>query len=233
MIAADNLYYSGAHVCAIQNAFNAHGIGAACQPPPAAPTNLTITGSLGQHPYLTWTGSTGATGYKVYRCSNWYYTCSSFSYIGSTTSTSYTDLYKTIGNGCVGSGDDVTQYYVTAYNSSSESGGSNTASTCTDPGKTGGPSGEASVPEILALHENYPNPFNPATKIRFDLPEAAHVRLVLYDVMGREVARLVDGQMEAGYRSVTWNAADVPSGVYLYRLTAGQFTATKRMILQK
>jgi len=220
-------------VCAIQNAFNAHGIGAACQPPPAAPTNLTITGSLGQHPYLTWTGSTGATGYKVYRCSNWYYTCSSFSYIGSTTSTSYTDLYKTIGNGCVGSGDDVTQYYVTAYNSSSESGGSNTASTCTDPGKTGGPSGEASVPEILALHENYPNPFNPATKIRFDLPEAAHVRLVLYDVMGREVARLVDGQMEAGYRSVTWNAADVPSGVYLYRLTAGQFTATKRMILQK
>ena len=59
------------------------------------------------------------------------------------------------------------------------------------------------------------------------------MRLVVYDLMGREVARLVDGQMEAGYRSARWNAADVPSGVYLYRLTAGQFTATKRMILQK
>lgn len=59
------------------------------------------------------------------------------------------------------------------------------------------------------------------------------MRLVVYDVMGREVARLVDGRMDAGYGSVTWNAADMPSGVYLYRLQAGEFVQTRSMILQK
>lgn len=122
---------------------------------------------------------------------------------------------------------------MTAYNTAGESSPSSASSTCTDPGKTGAPSDAVTVPKKIALYANYPNPFNPTTEIRFALPEAGHVSLIVYDVMGREVARLVDEQMEAGYRNVTWNAVDVPSGVYLYRLTAGLFTMTKRMILQK
>jgi len=91
----------------------------------------------------------------------------------------------------------------------------------------------AEVPMDFALDQNYPNPFNPVTTIRFDLPEAVHVRLVVYDVMGREVARLVDGTMQAGQHRARWDASGLPSGVYLYRLTAGAFTETKAMILLK
>lgn|GEM_PF-4580441 len=70
--------------------------------PSAAPSGLTVTGSTGQSPYLSWNASTGADGYKVYRCSNVSYSCSSYSYIGSTTSTNYTDFGKTVGNSCNG-----------------------------------------------------------------------------------------------------------------------------------
>ncbi len=65
------------------------------------------------------------------------------------------------------------------------------------------------------------------------MPEASHVQLLVYDVMGREVARLVDGAMAAGNHHATWGASGLPSGVYLYRLTAGDFSQTKRMTLLK
>ena len=89
----------------------------------------------------------------------------------------------------------------------------------------------AEVPEAFALAQNYPNPFNPSTEIRFDLPEAVAVRLVIYDVQGREVARLVNGSLSAGQHRVTWDARQMPSGVYIYRLTAGAFIETRRMVL--
>ncbi len=85
----------------------------------------------------------------------------------------------------------------------------------------------------LALDQNYPNPFNPSTEIRFSLPEAVHVRLVVYDLMGREVARLVDGPMSAGGHAVTFDASPFPTATYLYQLTAGGFTRTGRMTLLK
>ncbi len=91
----------------------------------------------------------------------------------------------------------------------------------------------APIPADFALHQNYPNPFNPSTEIRFQFPEATEVRLIVYDVTGREVARLVDGAMPAGQHRATWDAAGLPSGVYLYRLTADAFTETKAMILLK
>ena len=91
----------------------------------------------------------------------------------------------------------------------------------------------AEVPEGYVLEANYPNPFNPSTEIRFQLPEAVHVRLIVYDVMGRELVRLVDGAMPAGQHHATWDASGLPSGVYLYRLTADVFTETKAMTLQK
>jgi len=83
------------------------------------------------------------------------------------------------------------------------------------------------------LEGNYPNPFNPATEIRYDLPEAVHVQLVVYDVLGRQVRVLVDQPMSAGTHAVTWDASGLPSGTYLYRLTAGAFTETKAMTLFK
>ncbi|MFC1724966.1 T9SS type A sorting domain-containing protein [candidate division KSB1 bacterium] len=89
------------------------------------------------------------------------------------------------------------------------------------------------IPASFGIAQNYPNPFNPDTKISFQLPEAAKVTLKVYDVSGREVAELVNGNMNAGYHSITFNANELPSGVYIYKINAGKFTDTKRMILMK
>ncbi|MFC1726659.1 T9SS type A sorting domain-containing protein [candidate division KSB1 bacterium] len=89
------------------------------------------------------------------------------------------------------------------------------------------------IPASFGIAQNYPNPFNPDTKINFQLPEAARVTLKVYDVSGREVAELVNGNMNAGYHSVTFNAHELPSGVYIYKIKAGKFIETKRMILMK
>ncbi|MFQ5869831.1 MAG: T9SS type A sorting domain-containing protein, partial [Candidatus Zixiibacteriota bacterium] len=87
------------------------------------------------------------------------------------------------------------------------------------------------LPSGFALLENYPNPFNASTSISFDLAEAGNVSLKVYDITGRLVATLVDGFQEAGHMSVTWDASMVSSGVYFYKLTAGDFTEVKRMTL--
>jgi hypothetical protein len=76
------------------------------------------------------------------------------------------------------------------------------------------------VPSVFAVHEGYPNPFNPSTTIKYDLPEPSHVSLVIYDVLGRKVVELVNSVKEAGYHSATWNAGNVASGVYFARFTA-------------
>ena len=94
------------------------------------------------------------------------------------------------------------------------------------------------VPKEFALHNNYPNPFNPVTTINYDLPKDAKVLLIIYDLMGREVARLNDSFMSAGYHSVQWNARNqygtqVSAGVYFYHIQAGEFIKTQKMILLK
>ena len=97
--------------------------------------------------------------------------------------------------------------------------------------------GTYGIPSEYRLSQNYPNPFNPATRIRYALPEQAHVTLRVYNVLGQEVATLADGVEEAGFRTVEWNAAEVASGVYFYRIearsTSGQrlFTDSKKMLL--
>ena len=94
------------------------------------------------------------------------------------------------------------------------------------------------LPTDFALEGNYPNPFNPVTTIRFDMPESAHVRLEVYDTMGRLISTLVDAQLNAGQHEARWEARTdeglpAASGVYLYRLTAGDYTAAKSMLLIK
>ncbi|MCX6639142.1 MAG: M20/M25/M40 family metallo-hydrolase [bacterium] len=89
------------------------------------------------------------------------------------------------------------------------------------------------VPTEYSLGQNYPNPFNPLTSISFSLPQAGLVKLSVFDVMGREVAKLVNGVREAGAHSVTFDATGLASGVYLYKLEAGDYTATNKMVLMK
>ncbi len=88
-------------------------------------------------------------------------------------------------------------------------------------------------PITFALHQNYPNPFNPTTVIRYQLPTATPVRLEVFDVLGRNVSSLVNARQSAGDYSVSFNAANLSSGVYFYRLQAGDFVQTRKMVLMK
>jgi hypothetical protein len=89
--------------------------------------------------------------------------------------------------------------------------------------------------EVFAyqLHANWPNPFNPTTTITYDLKESGIVFLRVFDVLGREVAMLVEGDQNAGRHTVTFDGSSLSSGIYFYRLDAGSFTDTKKMILMK
>jgi len=89
------------------------------------------------------------------------------------------------------------------------------------------------IPTMFALAQNYPNPFNPTTTIRFSIASLRRVHLEVYDVLGRSVGVLVDETLPPGEYAISWNASHVPSGVYVYTLRAGTFTAVKKLIVQK
>ncbi|MBO6536078.1 MAG: N-acetylmuramoyl-L-alanine amidase [Balneolaceae bacterium] len=89
------------------------------------------------------------------------------------------------------------------------------------------------VPTRVSLEQNYPNPFNPSTKINYALPEAGNITLVVYDMLGREVATLIDGYQSEGFHSINFNASSLSSGVYLYRLTTPSSSVVKKMTLIK
>ena len=94
----------------------------------------------------------------------------------------------------------------------------------------------SAVAETFSLSQNYPNPFNPTTTIRFDVPVQAHVRLNVFDALGRQVAMLVDEVVAAGQHAVSWDAQDaagkaLPAGIYLYRIETGSFTEVHKMTL--
>jgi hypothetical protein len=88
-------------------------------------------------------------------------------------------------------------------------------------------------PTSFGMSQSYPNPFNPISRISYNLPTDAYVVLKVYDVIGREVAVLVNSYQEAGLRSVEFNASSLPSGVYFYHLQAGNFSDVKKMLLMK
>ena len=95
------------------------------------------------------------------------------------------------------------------------------------------------IPDNFALHQNYPNPFNPATTINFDLPEAAKVKLIIYNILGQNVMTLMDATTSAGYKSVNWDASELASGLYIYRIEAeslsgsNKFASVRKMVLTK
>ncbi len=86
------------------------------------------------------------------------------------------------------------------------------------------------LPTEVSLAQNYPNPFNPNTTIEWSVPATSRVRLSIYNLIGQEVATLADGSMDAGQYRATWNAAGLPSGVYLYRLQVGSTTLSRKLV---
>jgi hypothetical protein len=100
-------------------------------------------------------------------------------------------------------------------------------------GFTSAPEPPAEAPREFALLQNYPNPFNPVTVIAFDLARDGRTTLEVFDVLGRRVRTLVDGMLPAGEHRVTLDAASLPSGTYIYRLQAVEFTQSRKMLLLK
>jgi hypothetical protein len=199
-------------------------------PQPPSPPTITLDAS-GINPKLNWNAVCGADSYKIYRgtiqgqpgtvgC----HMIGVYDHIGTTTSTTFTDNMVWIDP----NSNILACYYVTSVNQYGESSPSNEV----------GVHGMAplkedelitaqtiALPMKYAIHDNYPNPFNPSTTIRYELPEASRVSLVVYDIMGREVQRLVDGVIEPGYYTATWegrnkSGSPVASGIYIYRFTA-------------
>lgn len=89
------------------------------------------------------------------------------------------------------------------------------------------------IPDKFELYQNYPNPFNPSTRFKIQIPKLSDVKIFIYDVLGKEVTILVNEQLKPGNYEVEWNASEYPSGVYFYRLEAGDFVNTKKMVLVK
>jgi parallel beta-helix repeat protein len=92
---------------------------------------------------------------------------------------------------------------------------------------------DVAVPTLFASGQNFPNPFNATTIIQYSLPEAAHVVIEIYDLLGRRVETLFQGEQSAGYHRITWDASDYSSGLYFYRIQAGEFACIKKMVLLK
>jgi hypothetical protein len=101
------------------------------------------------------------------------------------------------------------------------------------PGVTGVEHKPNTNSENYELYQNYPNPFNPTTTIRFTIPHRSNVTLKVYDMLGKEIATLVDEEKNPGSYEVKFDASNLPSGVYFYKIKAGEFTQTKKMILMK
>ncbi|HMN23734.1 MAG TPA: M1 family aminopeptidase [Ignavibacteriaceae bacterium] len=92
---------------------------------------------------------------------------------------------------------------------------------------------EVNFPDVYSLEQNYPNPFNPTTIIKFNLAKAGFTSLKIYDVLGKEVANILNGELEAGHHQVSFDASNLPSGVYMYTVSSGSFTESRKMMFLK
>jgi plastocyanin len=89
------------------------------------------------------------------------------------------------------------------------------------------------IPSSYNLYQNFPNPFNPVTKVKFDIAVSGNVKLTVYNIIGQETSSLVNEHLNAGTYEIDWNAGNIPSGIYYYTLRAGSYVETKKMILIK
>ncbi len=193
---------------------------------PTTPQNFTCTNpsGWGNYPSFSWNTSNLATSYKIERKMN----SGSFSQIASVNApdTTLTDYGVTLAH----LGDYDTFYYrIRASNSASNSGYSSEVSITAEQFQKM----SAGIPKKYGLYQNYPNPFNPVTEIRYNLPVATQVTLKVYNMLGQEIAVLVNEQKPAGSHTVKWDASNVASGSYIYKIVAGSFTETKQMVVIK
>lgn len=241
VVADDNdgdLSNGSPHYSNIKTAFETkHGIPVTLPgppPPPPAPTGLYVVNedAYDEAVELDWNSVSGATSYKVYRR----YDGGSWSYIASTSYSDYADYGATVNDY-----GDLLEYYVKAVNAGGESGASNIASCWGYLEKK--LREKELIPLAYGLSGNHPNPFNPSTTLRYALPEASKVSLVIYDIAGREVMRW-EQQEDAGFKSVVWHGTDqrgqpIPTGLYIYRFEAEsvesnkRFAESRKMVLMK
>jgi subtilisin family serine protease len=220
--------------------------------PPLYPPYITLDAS-GINPKLIWNGVNDANSYSIYygaiQGTPGTIDCQmvpNYSDIGSTASTTFTDFSVLIDP----NSNILACYYVTSINHKGESNPSNIVGvhgiaplridnlTLPEP---------VSMPKAYSIYDNYPNPFNPVTILRYHIPEASSVSLIIFDVLGRAIRTLVDDVHEPGYYSIIWDATNewgnqVSSGIYIYQLTARPLSKNstnegihriKKMILTK
>ncbi len=185
-----------------------------------APTNLVAQDSGSSGIILTWKdNSTIESGYVIERRQS---TDTTFGVVDTLHGSGSEYVDKSAGQ------SQTYIYRVKAYNDSLESVYSNEASSNPTAVIRG-----RGMPAEFSLNQNYPNPFNPSTKIKFALPISAPTRLTIYDLLGREIETLVDRELSAGYYEVTFEASRLANGVYFYRIEAGKFVKTMKLLLLK
>ena len=198
---------------------------------PLAPQNLTVTKSSANHPLLSWTKNNEADlqNYKIYKYS---YAELGWQYYGSSTTNSFEDLNETYVTGGAVANEHWVYYKVTAVDMHPyESPASNQIGA-----RVKGAGLEkiaGSIPNEYSLDQNYPNPFNPSTRISYSIKEEGLVKLKVYDILGKEIATLVNENKPAGNYEVDFNASQLPSGMYIYKIQSGQFSDVKKMLLTK
>jgi len=195
---------------------------------PEAPQNLSVTANSNDHPLLSWTANTepDLDKYNVYRKRSAPFI--DWTLIASSSSNSYED---TGVNTSHNHGDDI-YYKVTAVSTNNiESDYSNSVWIEARIEKKGVDSDNEVAPKVYALNSNYPNPFNPTTQISYQIPNEGFVNLTIYNSLGQEVAVLVDQQQSIGRYTVQFNANNLSSGIYFYRIASGEFNSVKKMLL--
>ncbi|MCJ7555015.1 MAG: T9SS type A sorting domain-containing protein [Ignavibacteriaceae bacterium] len=197
---------------------------------PLAPENLAVTKSAANHPLLSWTKNNEADfqHYKIYKFVS---SELGWQHYGTATANSFEDIYETY---YLRGGSAYWVYYkVTAvdlhpYESQySNQIGVKVMDNHIEKFNFG------TTPAEYSLNQNYPNPFNPSTKISFSIKEDGLATLKVYDILGVEIVTLVNEHKSAGYYEVEFNASNLPSGMYVYKLQAGSYTDVKKMILAK
>lgn len=207
-------------------------------PPPYPPINFTFTINEQIHPYLQW-GFTGDENnidhYNIYKKSS----SQGFLLFDQTQNKYYEDVTETIYYGG-GQSHHWIYYYVTAvtisdYESNASDRVQIDVNGIPNEEKRSADGGDKDKKESFenSLSNNYPNPFNPITNINYTIKTTGEVILKVYDMLGTEVASLVNENKEAGSYSVEFNASNLPSGIYVYKLTAGKFVSTKKLLLLK
>jgi parallel beta-helix repeat protein len=185
----------------------------------SAPTNLTLQRTALKEITLSWDDNLGGEdGYVIERRQS------------PETNYSLLDTLKGSGNKYIDKKVEQGQtlsYRIKAYTKFAESSYSNEASIIVVGVD------EEKIPTEYSLIQNYPNPFNPATKIKFGLPENAITKLIIYDILGREVSTLLNQELEAGYHEINFDGTKLSSGVYFYSISASKFRSVKKLILMK